>query len=171
MFLSPLIEKYVTKNIITFISSIGEPLLGVKRVRTVRVHLACAIVVAIFLVAAVQQAAAFDELGIPFITSCGFMYMEPFSNTGIQITEFNQASLVDHDFETTNISFPITADGIVAGPTAGPFAADGVSLGSGATSNILPFGPVNLAFPSIDQTVFQSEAYQRTYFFVDAISG
>ena len=170
MFLSPLNEKYVTKNIITFISSIGEPLLGVKRLRTVRVHLAYALVVAIFLASAAPQAAALDELGIPFITSCGFVYMMPFSNTNIQITEFNQASLVDHDFETMDLKFPITADGIVAGPTAGLFAADGVSLGSGASSNILPFGPVDLAFPSIDQTVFQSEAYQRTYFFVDAIS-
>jgi len=126
-------------------------------------------VVAIFLVAAAPQAAALDELGIPFITSCGFVYMMPFSNTNIQITEFNQASLVDHDFETLDINFPITADGIVAGPTAGPFAGDGVSLGAGASSNILPFGPVDLAFPSIDQTVFRSEAYQRTYFFVDAV--
>ena len=167
MFLSPLNEKYVTKNIITFISSIREPLLGVKRVRTVRVHLACAIILAIFLVVAVQQAAALNELGIPFITSCGFVYTMPFSNTNLQITEFNQASLVDHDFETTDIKFPISADGIVAGPTAGPFAADGISLGSGATSNILPFGPVDLAFPSLGQTVDASSAYERTYFFTD----
>ena len=135
-----------------------------------RVHLAYAIVIVIFMFAAVQQAAAFNELGIPFITSCDFVYTMPFSNTGLTIVEFNQATLASHDFETMDVNFPITADGIVAGPTSGPFTADGITLGPGAKSNILPFGPVNLAFPAIGQTVFQTQDYQRTYFFVDFIS-
>lgn len=134
-----------------------------------RVYLAYAVVAAVYLFVSVQPVAAFNELGIPFITSCDFVYMEPFSNTDLTIVEFNQASLFSHDFESVDINFPISTDGIVAGPTAGLLAAEGISIGAAASSNIIPFGPVNLAFPSIEQTVFQSEAYQRTYFFIDSI--
>jgi hypothetical protein len=133
----------------------------------VRVYLAYAIVLVFSLVIAVQPATAFNEMGIPFITSCDFVYMAPFSNTDLTIIEFNsaRASLIDN--ETFNMEFPLFADGFAAGPVVGPFAMDG--LGIGASTNVLPFGPVNLAFPSIDQTAFQRSEYERTYFFVDTI--
>ncbi len=121
------------------------------------------------LMVAVQPAAAFTEMGIPFITSCGFVYMQPFSFADLTITEFNQARAASLDFETLDIDFPMFSDGFSAGPTVGPFASDGVSLAAGASSNVLPFGPVDLAFPSVNQTVFQRCEYERTYFFVDVI--
>ena len=77
---------------------------------------------------------------------------------------FNQDTATATDFETVNISIPITADGIDLGASVGPLAADGVALGAGATSNVLPFGPVNLAFPSISQTVDQTQTVTHTDF-------
>jgi len=77
---------------------------------------------------------------------------------------FNQDTATATDFETVNISVPITADGIDLGASVGPLAADGVALGAGATSNVLPFGPVNLAFPSISQTVDQTQEVTHTDF-------
>jgi len=77
---------------------------------------------------------------------------------------FNQDTATATDFETINISIPITADGIDLGASVGPLAADGVALGAGATANVLPFGPVNLAFPSISQTVAQTQEVTHTDF-------
>jgi len=77
---------------------------------------------------------------------------------------FNQDTATATDFENVNISIPITADGIDLGASVGPLAADGVALGKGATSNVLPFGPVNLAFPSITQTVDQTQDVTHTDF-------
>ena len=77
---------------------------------------------------------------------------------------FNQDTAIATDLETINISIPITADGIDLGASVGPLAADGVALGAGATANVLPFGPVNLAFPSISQTVAQTQEVTHTDF-------
>ena len=77
---------------------------------------------------------------------------------------FNQDTAVATDFENINISIPITADGIDLGASVGPLTADGVALGAGASSNVLPFGPVNLAFPSISQTVDQQQSVTHTDF-------
>lgn len=163
-----------------------------------RAYLAYAMMAALCLVVAVQPAMAFNELGIPFMTSCDFVYMAPFSNTGLTVAEFNQATLMTVDFEDINIDFPAYSDGMHLGASilgagigdaesapggtalgvgidgnapAGAATAinDASSLGAGvkATANVVPFGLVNLAFPDIDQTVFQSIQYQRTYFFTD----
>ena len=77
---------------------------------------------------------------------------------------FNQDTATATDFENVNISIPITADGIDLGSSVGPLAADGVALGKGASSNVLPFGPVNLAFPNIQQTVDQTQTVTHTDF-------
>jgi hypothetical protein len=135
----------------------------------VRAYIAYALALALLAAAAVQPAAALNEIGIPFVTSCGFVYMMPFSNTGVTIVEFNDARSSLVDFETLDIDFPAFGrddNGILdLGPTL--LNADDLS----ASANVLPFGPVNLAFPSIDQAVFQKSDYERTYFFVDFLSG
>ena len=77
---------------------------------------------------------------------------------------FNQDTATATDFEQFNLGWPVIADGIDLGPSVGPLAADGVALGAGASSNVLPFGPVNLAFPSISQTVDQTQTVTHTDF-------
>ncbi len=79
---------------------------------------------------------------------------------------FNQDTATATDFENVNINFPLFADGIVAGPTVAGAGSviDGAVLGAGSTANVLPFGPVNLAFPSISQTVDQTQAVTHTDF-------
>ncbi len=79
---------------------------------------------------------------------------------------FNQDTAFATDFENVNINFPLFADGIVAGPTVAGAGSviDGAVLGAGASANVLPFGPVNLAFPSISQTVNQTQQVTHTDF-------
>jgi hypothetical protein len=106
--------------------------------------------------------------------------------------EFNSASTSIRDIEQLDISFPAFADGLHLGPTATAAGAGvgigtgtgigtegvgigvgndpGIGVGATASANIVPFGPVNLAFPDIRQTVFESIASQRTYFFTDTFS-
>ncbi len=69
--------------------------------------------------------------------------------------------------EAIDIDFPAFTDVLRLGPAvaSGTMAVDG-ALG-GTSFNVLPFGPVNLAFPSIEQTAFEMCAYQRTYFYSD----
>jgi len=132
--------------------------------------------------------------GIPFITTNNAVFVEPFAACPLTIMEFNSVSLTDHDFEDLSITFPPYADGLHVGPTAAAAGA-GIGLGSGtgigtdgtglgigggtglgigagaaAKANVLPFGPVNLAFPDIAQTADQSTDYRRTYFFTDTFS-
>jgi hypothetical protein len=79
---------------------------------------------------------------------------------------FNQDTATATDFENVNIDFPVfdrfncnDVNNVLAlGPTA--VTADDVT----ATANILPFGPVNLAFPSISQTVDQTQTVTHTDF-------
>lgn len=78
---------------------------------------------------------------------------------------FHQQTLQTIDNESLRVDFPLFADGIIAGPTKGPAAIDNVSLGMGSSTNILPFGLVDLAFPSIKQTVNQSIAASTTGFY------
>ncbi|HTY90912.1 MAG TPA: hypothetical protein VMC84_07010 [Methanocella sp.] len=42
--------------------------------------------------------------------------------------------------------------------------ADDSGVDAQVTANVLPFGPVNLAFPDIDQTVFQTQQVTHTNF-------
>jgi hypothetical protein len=78
---------------------------------------------------------------------------------------FNQDTAVATDFETLDIDFPVFGDGFNLGASVGPLSAgDPVVLGKGASANVLPFGPVNLAFPSISQTVEQTQEVTHTDF-------
>ncbi|WP_231845173.1 hypothetical protein [Methanocella paludicola] len=91
-------------------------------------------------------------------TSFGFPVIVQSGNT----SAFNQDTAFATDFETVNIDFPIFSDGTTLGSTVGDVALDGVSVSG--SSNVLPFGPVNLAFPSISQTVEQTQEVTHTDF-------
>ena len=98
---------------------------------------------------------------------------------------FNQDTAKATDFETVDIQFPVHFGNLGLGATtleaalgvgasddslaAGLGVTDDVAAGLGigdelgvgaavkATANVLPFGPVNLAFPDISQTVCQTQ--------------
>ena len=137
-----------------------------------RAYLAYAAAIVLVVIIAVQPAAAFTALGIPFISSCDFVYTQPFAAGDLTIVEFNSFNSRCLDFETTSIDFPVfdrfSDDGISndLAPGSTQIATDDLA----ASANVLPFGPVNLAFPSISQTVLQQAEYDRTYFFIDSIS-
>ncbi len=133
-----------------------------------RAYLAYAATIALLLIFAVQPSTAFTGMGIPYISSCGFVYMQPFSAVDLTIIEFNSARAATRDFETINIDFPLLTESFTAGPAAGQLESGEAALGVGSTSNVLPFGPVSLAFPSIGQTMFQQTEYERTYFYIDS---
>ena len=137
-----------------------------------RTFIVYSIVLAFILVAAVHPASALSAISIPFITTGNAVFTSPNSNTALTILEFNSASTTSQDLEAVNINFPLNADDLNAGPTVLQGSADigGITTSGSATSNVLPFGPVNLAFPSIAQTVSQSYGSQQTYFFTDTFS-
>lgn len=121
-----------------------------------RVSIALAIV--IFMIAATAQPAmAISEILFPFITTDCIAFGFPNANTALTIMEFNSASTSIMSSEKFNLDFPLFEDSIVAGPTKA----------EGASANIVPFGPVNLALPSIFQSANETIACQRTYFFTD----
>ncbi|BAI61757.1 conserved hypothetical protein [Methanocella paludicola SANAE] len=91
-------------------------------------------------------------------TSFGFPVIVQSGTT----SAFNQDTAFASDFETLDIDFPVFTDGAELGATVGTAAVDGVSLVGSA--NVLPFGPVNLAFPSISQTVEQTQEVTHTDF-------
>jgi hypothetical protein len=93
-------------------------------------------------------------------TSFGFPVIVQSGTT----SAFNQDTATAFDFEELDIDFGIFSDDTVLGPAKGPICADGINLGAGASSNVLPFGPVNLAFPSISQTVDQRQEVTHTDF-------
>ena len=96
---------------------------------------------------------------------------------------FNQDTATATDYENIDIKFPVYFDGIGLGAStlsaglgaglddlgvgvgvdgSNPVGVGvgndaGVGLGLKATANVLPFGPVNLAFPDISQTVNQTQ--------------
>jgi hypothetical protein len=105
---------------------------------------------------------------------------------------FNQDTARATDFENINIMFPPYFDGVALGASTlglgvgvgvggaddplGVGVTDGIAAGLGigddlglgvaakATANVLPFGPVNLAFPDICQTVVQTQDVTHTDF-------
>ncbi len=101
---------------------------------------------------------------------------------------FNQDTARATDFENINIKFPAYFDGVNLGASTlnagvgvgvdgalgvgtdgtgvGLAGDDGTGVGVGvqATANVLPFGPVNLAFPDICQTVVQTQDVTHTDF-------
>lgn len=86
-----------------------------------------------------------------------------FSSTSIQ-NLFHQQTLQASDVEHYDMSFPVFADDLALGPVTGGITADGITETDGASSNVLPFGPVNLAFPSIHEDTTQSLSASRTGF-------
>ncbi len=139
------------------------------------------IVAAIAMVCAVCALSATADL-VP--TSFGFPVIVQNGST----SAFNQDTATATDFENININFPASIDGANLGASTldlgaglgvnggvgvgtdgtgvGAAGTDGVGAGVGvqATSNVLPFGPVNLAFPDISQTVDQTQDVTHTDF-------
>ena len=79
---------------------------------------------------------------------------------------FNQNTANATDFEAININFPPSIDGLNLGATTltGGLSTDGINAGGAATFNVLPFGPVDLAFPDITQVVDQCQSVTSTNF-------
>jgi len=75
---------------------------------------------------------------------------------------FNQDTACATDFENININFPLYYDGLQLGATT--LGVDTPCGDADLTANVLPFGPVNLAFPDISQTVFQTQKVTHTDF-------
>ncbi|BAI62423.1 hypothetical protein MCP_2351 [Methanocella paludicola SANAE] len=102
-------------------------------------------------------------IGMPFISTDCVTYAMPASFGGFVCIEFNSTFLEQRDLEKLDIDFPLFTDATVAGPAV-------MDADSGeTTANVLPFGPVDLAFPSISQVADQSIKYSDTYFFTDTI--
>ncbi len=82
---------------------------------------------------------------------------------------FHQQTASISDVENVNIDFPIISNGLVMGPSTfddGVFeSAGGSGAGNLASANIIPFGPVNLALPSIQEDVTQTISTSSTGFF------
>jgi hypothetical protein len=134
-----------------------------------RVHPAYAIVLLIAIAMAAQPAMAFTQMAIPFVTSCDVIFMGPMEFADTTISEFNSVYIADTSLETLDIDFPAFALGVGLSPlvASGTMAIDRASGPGVASFNVLPFGPVSLAFPSIEQTADETHTYQRTYFFSD----
>jgi len=134
----------------------------------VRVYVAIAVVL-FFLAVAARPAVAFSEISIPFISTDCTVFTFPNGNTALTILEFNSADTSLVSVERLDMRFPLFADGIVIGPAtiAGVSTLDGPSPGAGASANVIPFGLVSLALPSIAQSADETIACKRTYFFTD----
>jgi hypothetical protein len=110
--------------------------------------------------AAFAQPATSAVTGIPFAMTDSALFMEPLSSTALTIEQFNSSSLFNGHASSVAISFPLFSDDTASGPT------EVASM----SSNILPFGQVCLAFPSISQRTNDRLAYEQTYFFTDTFS-
>ncbi len=129
-----------------------------------------AIILFIAICGSIQPVLAFTDMTIPFVTTCDAVFMQPTIHADATIVEFNDARIAKNSLETLNIDFPAFADGVHLGPSVfndGTITAPGTTATGITSANVLPFGPVNLAFPSIRQTADETCSYQRTYFFVD----
>jgi hypothetical protein len=84
-----------------------------------------------------------------------------------EATLFHQQTLSTTDFEAFNLGFPVSDDGLSLGPTdlSGGLTGTGLNIGGSASGNVLPFGPVDLAFPDMNQEVDQTVAETSTGFF------
>ncbi len=71
-----------------------------------RFYLALAIVLIAVSIITIQPAFALTETAIPFITTGNAVFVEPLSNTGLTILEFNSDSTSIRDIEQLDISFP-----------------------------------------------------------------
>lgn len=121
-----------------------------------RLVVVCIMIIAIAL-AVFAQPATSAATGIPFVTTNSAIFTEPLSSTALTIEQYNSSSLSGSHASNFNIFFPLSSAGIANGRTTGPFTS----------SNILPFGQVSLAFPSVSQRTNDQLAYQKSYFFTD----
>jgi hypothetical protein len=136
----------------------------------VKGHLVHAIVFLMALMTAIQPATAITIHAIPFYTTDCAMFIQPTCFTDLTITEFHQVNTSCASLARLDIDFPAFSGlpvSTVTGPTTGQVSADGLSLGTGSSANIIPFGPVDLALPSIRQTTDDIVSCQKTYFFSD----
>lgn len=78
---------------------------------------------------------------------------------------FHQQTLNTSDVEHYSMSFPAFGDGISLGAATGTTQADGIGLGQDASANLLPFGLVDLALPSIHEDVAYTADASQTGFF------
>lgn len=124
-----------------------------------RLVVLCTMIMAIAL-AVFAQPATSAVTGIPFVTTGSAIFTEPLSSTALTIEQYNSSSLLGSHASNLNIFFPLSSTGIANGPTERPCTS----------SNILPFGQVNLAFPSVSQRTNDQLAYQKSYFFTDTFS-
>lgn len=130
-----------------------------------RVVIANAIVI-IVIIMMIQPAAGLTTISIPFVSTGCTAFMAPLANTACTIEEFNSASAFANSAETLDISFPLSGDSLFKRSAANDNA--GISNNDGSlTSNAVPFGSVDLAFPSIAQAAIENAGAQRTYFFTD----
>lgn len=79
-------------------------------------------------------------------------------------TLYHSETLDVSDLEHYSMGFPVFTDGTGLGPSivGAKVTADGVILGASAAANVLQFGPVNLAFPSIHEDVLQTVTETQT---------
>jgi hypothetical protein len=91
---------------------------------------------------------------------------------------FHQQTLNCTDIEVLDIDFPVFDDIPPAKTVLGPTTADDGEISDGAvetdgvsTANVLPFGLVNLAFPSIRETVNQTYSATSTGFYTSNFLG
>jgi hypothetical protein len=73
--------------------------------------------------------------------------------------------VADAEAEDDSAAAAVGEDGADAtGVAAVLNEAEALGIGATLTANVLPFGPVNLAFPDIEQTVFQTQEVTHTDF-------
>jgi hypothetical protein len=97
-----------------------------------------------------------------------------FYRSNSQQSLFHQQKANLSDKESLDIDFPLFTDipePTVLGPTTGAASVDGISLGDDATSNVVPFGLVDLAVPSISQESEQSYDVSSTGFYTSTFLG
>ncbi len=124
-----------------------------------RLLVICTVTLAMVL-AALAQPASGAVTGIPFVMTDSALFTEPLSSTALTIEQYNSSCLFNSHAGSVAMSFPLFSDDTASGPTEG----------ASASSNILPFGEVSLAFPSIIQRTNDRLAYEQTYFFTDTFS-
>jgi len=122
----------------------------------VRIRLTCVLITLAVVVLPVLASANLTPVtvGIPAIVQSG------------STSAFNQDTANATDFEAININFPVSIDGLSLGPTAlsGSVTSPIVNATGSATANVLPFGPVDMAFPDVNQVVDQTQDVTHTDF-------
>lgn len=110
-----------------------------------RTYLASALMLLLAFAVMIQPVGALSVISIPFTSIGCATFMDPLSFSSVTIEEFNSASIFANDTENLDIGFPLSNGG----------------------GQVIPFGAVNIATPSIVQATNQTLGTQRTYFFTD----